>query len=169
MHRSPILTPRRLPRFVLQNVLKVVLIAFGLFWMTATQSGASAGEATRISATTDSGEHHWAIELAADDKTRQVGLMNRKSMPEMTGMLFDFHRDMMVMMWMKNTFIPLDMIFIDRNGTIIRIANNTVPHSTDIISSGQPVRYVLEINAGEAAKTGLKPGLSMHHPLFGGE
>ena len=81
-------------------------------------------------------------------------------------MLFDFDRTQKVMMWMKNTFLPLDMIFLRVDGTIAHIVENTTPRSLAIISSRFPVRFVLELNAGEVARTGMKPGQILKHVVF---
>ena len=91
------------------------------------------------------------------DEERAQGLMNRRYMPAERGMLFDFKEVQPAMMWMKNTYIPLDMVFIRKDGTIARIAENTEPHSTRTISSGEPVLGVLELNAGISEKEGIKP------------
>lgn len=114
------------------------------------------------------GSTTWAIELADDPDSRQTGLMNRRSMAKKTGMLFRFDRTEEIAMWMKNTFIPLDMVFMNEAGTITHIHYDAVPESLDIISSNGPVRYVLEINAGEAKAHSLKVGSSMQHPWFAG-
>ena len=82
------------------------------------------------------------------------------------GMLFDFGRIEPVAMWMQNTYLPLDMLFIRADGTIARIAANTEPLSTRTIPSGEPVLAVLELNAGTAAKLGIKPGDRVEHPVF---
>jgi hypothetical protein len=100
------------------------------------------------------------------DEERARGLMFRKELPEGRGMLFDFHPEQSVSMWMKNTLIPLDMIFIKADGRILRIAENTQVESEKIISSGGPVRGVLEVIAGTAKKLGIKPGDRVAHPLF---
>lgn len=102
--------------------------------------------------------HIFTVELANTDAQRQQGLMYRKSMAEDRGMLFDFTMDRDVMMWMKNTFIPLDMLFISKAGKITHIHPNAVPHSEDIISSNGPVRYVLELNGGAAKKLAISVG-----------
>ena len=101
-----------------------------------------------------------------DDAGRSRGLMFRRSMAPDHGMLFDFERDEPVTMWMKNTYLPLDMVFIRPDGTISRIAADTEPLSTTIIPSGSPVVAVLELNAGTAAKLGIKAGDRIEHPLF---
>jgi uncharacterized membrane protein (UPF0127 family) len=112
------------------------------------------------------GVHVFAVELAATDAERSKGLMYRKELPEGRGMLFDFQRDQDVSMWMQNTYISLDMIFIRGDGRILRIAENTEPMSTRIISSGGPVRAVLEVIAGTARKLGIAPGDRVAHPMF---
>ena len=82
-------------------------------------------------------------------------------------MLFDFYQEMPVSFWMKNTLIPLDMVFIAGDGTVKHIHANAVPLSTDAIPSEFPVRAVLEINGGSAALLGIKPGDKVKHPIFG--
>ncbi|MBP2151977.1 DUF192 domain-containing protein [Xanthobacter flavus] len=106
------------------------------------------------------------VEVARTNEQRTQGLMCRKSLPERGGMLFDFKVDQPVYMWMKNTLIPLDMVFIRADGSIARIAAMTTPLSTQTISSGEPVRAVLEIGGGEARRLGLKAGDRIAHPMF---
>lgn len=108
----------------------------------------------------------WKIELASDAKTREKGLMFVKAMPAKSGMLFRFETNSPIAMWMKNTFIPLDMVFLTPTGKISHIHRNAVPQALDIIRSNGPVKYVLELNAGEANSTGLQTGQIMHHPWF---
>ena len=121
---------------------------------------------TPLVAATAKGEFSYNIELAISGEQRTRGLMFRKQMPQDYGMLFDFDRTQKVMMWMKNTFLPLDMIFMRVDGTIAHIVENTTPHSLAIISSRFPVRFVLELNAGEVARTGMKPGQILKHAVF---
>ena len=117
---------------------------------------------------TKKGVHVFSVELAVTDEERQKGLMFRKSLPESYGMLFDFKRDQDVSMWMHNTYVSLDMIFIRDDGRIARIAENTEVLSERIIPSGVPVRAVLEVVAGTAKKLGIAPGDRVSHQLFGG-
>lgn len=108
----------------------------------------------------DTGEdaHLIRVEVARTPDERSRGLMFRQAMPADAGMLFDFGSERPVAMWMKNTFIPLDMLFATEDGKIVSIARDTVPLSTETISSGRPVRYVLELGAGRADALGLSRG-----------
>ena len=107
------------------------------------------------------------VELALNDAQRSRGLMYRKQLGAYEGMLFDFYQEMPVSFWMKNTLIPLDMIFIAADGTVKHVHANAVPLSTDAVPSRFPVRAVLEINGGSAALLGIKPGDKVRHPIFG--
>lgn len=107
------------------------------------------------------------VELARNDAQRELGLMYRTTLPAAAGMLFDFEQDQEVAMWMRNTRIPLDMLFIDHTGRIVNIAQRAVPYSEETISSDGPVRAVLEVNSGTAARLGLKPGDRVIHAMFG--
>jgi uncharacterized membrane protein (UPF0127 family) len=113
-----------------------------------------------------SGVHIFGVELAVTPDEQAKGLMFRRELPEKQGMLFDFHREQPTSFWMKNTFIPLDMIFIRADGRILRIAENTVPQSEALVPSGGPVRAVLEVIAGTAKKLGIAPGDRVTHPIF---
>lgn len=107
------------------------------------------------------------VELALNDAERSRGLMYREKLGPYDGMLFDFHQEAPVSFWMKNTLIPLDMLFIAGDGTIRHIYANAVPLSTDAIPSQFPVRAVLEINGGSARLLGIKPGDKVKHAIFG--
>jgi uncharacterized membrane protein (UPF0127 family) len=107
------------------------------------------------------------IELALNDAERSRGLMFRDKLGPYEGMLFDFFQDAPVSFWMKNTLIPLDMVFIAGDGTVKSVHANAVPRSTDAIPSQFPVRAVLEINGGSARLLGIKPGDKVKHAIFG--
>jgi len=130
---------------------------------------ALAAETTPLSIETQSGRHAFQVEMAVTPAERGRGLMYRQSMAPDAGMLFDFGVDDEASMWMQNTFIPLDMIFIRADGTVHRIAADTTPFSTEIISSRGPVRAVLELNAGKAREIGLRAGDTVRHDMFGNE
>lgn len=146
-----------------------------IFWiavlaalLVATAGACSPSEPSdRLDIVTADGTHRtFHIELASKPADRERGLMYRQSLAANAGMLFDFGGEQMVSMWMKNTFIPLDMLFITDGGTIVTIAADTVPQSLDTISSGRPVRAVLEIKGGEAARQGIAPGAQVLYGLF---
>ncbi len=115
---------------------------------------------------TASGEHPFKVEVADTDAERERGLMQRRSMPADHGMLFDFKMEEPLAMWMKNTYIPLDMVFVTRGGLVTNIAADAKPMSQEIIPSGGPVYAVIELNAGSARRIGLAPGDRVRHRLF---
>jgi len=117
---------------------------------------------------TKTGVHVFSVEMATTEQEKETGLMYRKELADGKGMLFDFSPEQEVSMWMKNTYISLDMIFIRADGRILRIAENTEPMSTRIIPSNGLCKGVLEVIAGTAQKYGIKPGDRVGHPLFNG-
>lgn len=110
--------------------------------------------------------HAFRIELADTGAERAQGLMQREELAPDAGMLFDFGEEQPVAMWMKNTLIPLDMLFIAASGEITAIARDTVPHSLTTIPSPGPVRAVLELNAGTTRRLGIAEGDRVDHPIF---
>ena len=116
---------------------------------------------------TETGEHSFDVEVMTTDGERAKGLMFRRSLPEKSGMLFLFGRPQGATMWMKNTLIPLDMVFIAEGGTVHRIEENTEPFSKALISSEGDIVAVLELNGGAAARIGLKPGDRVIYPGLG--
>ena len=110
--------------------------------------------------------HQFQVEVARNDAERAQGLMYRRSLAPDRGMLFDFGRLEPVSMWMQNTYVSLDMLFIRPDATVARIAENTEPLSTRTIASGEPVLSVLELVAGTAKRLGLNPGDRVQHPIF---
>jgi len=140
------------------------------FILWALTVSAWAGETTfewdRLSIQTGQESIEFSVEMAETPRQRAQGLMFRRQLAEGTGMLFNFKRSMVIRMWMKSTYIPLDMLFIDEGGTIFNIVHNTKPHSTEIISSGGKALAVLEIEGGEASRLGIKSGDRVKHSLF---
>lgn len=116
---------------------------------------------------TDSGPHSFTVELAATPQEKALGLMYRRSLPADAGMLFLYDRPQPLTMWMRNTLISLDMVFIGADMRVHRIETHTEPFSTDIISSDGEVKAVLELNAGTAAAIGLKVGDEVDSPQLG--
>lgn len=131
------------------------------------ESGVQAASFGTLEIATKSGVQMFSVEMATTEDEKQKGLMYRRELADGKGMLFDFSPEQQISMWMKNTYISLDMIFIRADGRILRIAENTEPESTAIISSGGLARGVLEVPAGTAKKYGIAPGDRVSHPLFG--
>ena len=115
------------------------------------------------------GEARFNVELADTPETRARGLMFRESLPTGAGMLFVYDSPQPVSFWMKNTLIPLDMIFAGADGIVRRIHENARPNDTTSISGGPGVKAVLEINGGLAGAIGIQPGSEMRHPAFGAD
>jgi uncharacterized protein len=151
-------------RFCLAGI--ALLFAFQVALLLAGQAPLAAADVQTLEIASKTGVHPFAVELAVTDDERARGLMFRKEVPEGHGMLFDFKRDQEVEMWMENTYVSLDMIFIGADGRILRIAENAQPLSRQIISSGAPVRGVLEVVAGTARKLGIAAGDRVAHPMF---
>jgi uncharacterized protein len=144
------------------SLIAALLAVLGFFGLAAT----SAQTLDKLEIVTSSGVHPFSVELARDEAEREKGLMYRRFMPADRGMLFDFKREEPVMFWMKNTYIPLDMIFISRAGKVTNIAANAEPLSERMIPSGGPCYGVLEVNAGVAASIGVKVGDTVRHSIF---
>ena len=134
--------------------------------VTVCVNPAEAASVQPLEIATKSGVRVFSVEMATTEEEKQTGLMYRKELPDGKGMLFDFSPEQQISMWMKNTYISLDMIFIRADGRILRIAENTEPLSTRIISSGGLAMAVLEVAAGTAQKYGIQPGDRVAHPLF---
>jgi uncharacterized protein len=117
---------------------------------------------------TKTGIRVFQVEFAQTEEQRRIGLMHRKELPDGEGMLFDFVRPQPVAMWMRNTYVSLDMIFIRADGTIANIARSTEPLSERSIYSEGYVKGVLEVVAGTADKYGIAPGDKVSHRIFGG-
>lgn len=140
----------------------VLVVAFAV---VSAPVGAASFQPLEI--VTKNGVQVFSVEMATTEEEKQTGLMYRKELADGKGMLFDFNPEQEVSMWMKNTYVSLDMIFIRADGRILRIAENTEPMSTKIISSRGPARAVLEVVAGTAQKYGIRVGDRVGHPLFG--
>jgi uncharacterized membrane protein (UPF0127 family) len=153
----------RVPRVCLVGwagaVLAVVLTA-------STADFIQAAELQTLEIASKTGVHAFQVEMAITPEEKEHGLMFRRELPEGQGMLFDFQFDQNVAFWMKNTYIPLDMLFIRADGRILRIAENTEPLSERNIPSGGPVRAVLEVIGGTAKKLGIAAGDRVGGSIF---
>jgi uncharacterized protein len=148
-------------------VAAVMAVCIVLAGSVLAGSAVRAASFSTLEIATKSGVQMFAVEMATSEDEKQKGLMYRRELADGKGMLFDFSPEQQISMWMKNTYISLDMIFIRADGRILRIAENTEPESTAIISSGGLARGVLEVPAGTAKKYGIAPGDRVSHPLFG--
>ena len=108
--------------------------------------------------TSDGTEHRFTVELALDHKQQAQGLMFRREMAADAGMLFVYKPSREAVMWMQNTFLPLDMLFIKSDGRIVKIVERTVPQSTKRIPAGEAITGVLELNGGTVSRLGIKEG-----------
>jgi uncharacterized protein len=143
--------------------------SLAIAWLVAVAwaGAAAAQQLESLTIATKAGDRHvFQVEVARTPDLRSQGLMYRKSMPGDRGMLFDFERVEPVSMWMKNTYISLDMIFVRGNGTISRIETGTEPFSESVISSGGKALAVIEMKAGSARRLGLKAGDKVSYPAF---
>ena len=138
-----------------------------LFAVFLLAGGAAASE--KLIIVSGPNRHVFQVEVADKPAERARGLMFRASLAPDAGMLFDFGDTEPVHMWMKNTYIPLDMLFIRADGSIARVAENTEPFSLAAVSSGEPVRFVLEVAGGTASRLGIKRGDAVRHPLIPAE
>jgi hypothetical protein len=122
---------------------------------------------TKVVIDTQKGPVAFNVEVAADGASQEKGLMYRTALASDAGMLFDFHQPNLVVFWMKNTPLSLDMLFIRADGTVSTIAADAVPYSEDRLPSSEPVLAVLEINGGRAMALGIQPGDKVHAAIFG--
>ena len=122
---------------------------------------------SKLVVATAAARHPFTVEMATTAAQRSQGLMNRPALAADRGMLFDFGTIAPVGMWMKNTLIPLDMLFIAADGRIVNIAENTKPLSLETVRSAGPVLAVLEVAGGTAKRLGIRPGDQVIHPMFG--
>jgi uncharacterized protein len=152
--------PNRFPSLVV--AILVLCLALSAAWAQLATFGKS-----ELTVDTASGKQHFGIEEAKTSQQMMQGLMYRRSMPADAGMLFEYDHPQPVSFWMKNTLIPLDMLFVDQRGRIINIHERAVPGSLEPIAAAAPARAVIELNGGTAARLGIKPGDRVIFPIFG--
>ena len=147
------------------RILALLFLAFFLAAPTLRAEGLERKDLTVWMANGQS--HRFVVEVAATPEQQERGLMFRQSMPEDDGMIFLNKIDKPSTFWMKNTLIPLDMLFVDRTGKIVHIKANAKPLSEEMIPSGGSVRAIVEINGGVAARLGIKAGDHVVFPSLG--
>ena len=150
-----------------KTVLSLALLcATPLALSLATPAAAAECTPERVEMRGDWGSARFRVEIADDPAERAQGLMNVEAMPRGEGMLFVYEYPQRTAFWMKNTLIPLDMIFLDKTGTVTRVHDSAVPGDLTAIEGGDEVFAVLEINGGLAERYGMGPGTVMRHPVF---
>ncbi len=133
----------------------------------AQQPAATTPQPTEaLSIETPTGTHRFRIEVAVTPDQKATGLMFRRELAADAGMLFTYETPQIITMWMRNTYIPLDMIFIDSLGRVVSVAERTIPETLTTIPSAAPAVGVLEVPAGTAARLGIGPGARVIHPFF---
>ncbi len=145
-----------------------ILAALAIFTLAAAGVSAVAGERNEVLVRTADGEtvQRFDVEVADTPEQRRRGLMDHTELPRGEGMLFDFKEPQRVTFWMKDTEIPLDMLFINAQGRIVKIHRDAEPFSRDGIPSGRPVLAVLEVRSGTAARLNIQEGDRVLHPIF---
>jgi uncharacterized protein len=146
--------------------LAVAVGATGLLPARAGAAEEPAFPVSPLTIETARGRYQFMVELAETPSTWRQGLQKRQHLAAYAGMLFNYHEPRVVSMWMKDTPISLDMLFIDTRGVVVQVTENTVPFSLASISSGGAVLAVLELNAGIAARLGIRPGDRVVHAIF---
>ena len=145
------------------------LLPLGAVWapLTSIAQNFTTFERSRLQIITRTGKYEFIVETAVTNRQHAQGLMFRQSLAKNAGMLFDYKVPTPISMWMKNTFIPLDMIFINNDGKVINIVERAIPFSENVISSAGKARGVLEVNGGTASRLGIMPGDKVLHRIFG--
>jgi uncharacterized membrane protein (UPF0127 family) len=143
----------------------IVLVA-ALVLVAVASAGRADGALSRLTIEGTSGRHAFMVEVARTVEERAQGLMYRRSLAPDRGMIFDFGAEADIAMWMRNTYIPLDMLFVRADGVIHRVQRDTVPFSEETISAGAPVRYVVELPAGTAKRLGIDRGDRVLHEII---
>ena len=142
----------------------VVIVSLFLMYNLCEVSASVKSELSII--TSNGSKHNFLVEVARTEEEKKIGLMFRKTLAKNAGMLFLYKREALRLMWMKNTFIPLDILFIDKKGVIKRVVKRTIPHSLATISSRQSVLAVLELRGGITSILEIKKGDRIEHPAF---
>lgn len=147
-------------------VLRLLGAPLALSAFVSTAEARMPVEALTIVPAAGGAGHAFEVEVAKTDQEKALGLMFRTHLADNAGMLFWYRGPQDITMWMRNTYIPLDMVFIREDGSIARIEENTEPMSERIIHSGARVNAVLELAGGAAARLGIKPGDRVRHRFF---
>ena len=146
----------------------MILRAVFAFFLT-TSFAFAACDLERVDLRSELGLARFSVEVADTPRERSLGLMHRETMPRSAGMLFVYDKPQPVSFWMRNTLIPLDMIFMDKRGVVQRVHENAVPLDETGIDGGDDIQFVLEINGGLAGRLGIVEGAELRHPAIGAD
>ncbi len=146
---------------------RIVAFILAFFISAGGAAALETFEKSELVIVTSRGAQTFRVEIAKSRKQQAQGLMYRRKMAADAGMIFPYPTPRLVSFWMKNTFIPLDMIFIAADGRIESIQERTVPKSLAPVQSGVAVLAVLELNGGTSTRLGIKPGDMVRHAIFG--
>lgn len=154
------------------NCLLMLVLAIALICSPIKKTGAQSVilgnfELSKLSILSKSVSHEFSIEIARTERQQRQGLMFRRSLARNAGMLFLYPVAKVLKMWMKNTYLPLDMLFIAADGRIVHIVQRAVPGSLETISSGEVAKAILEVNGGTISRLKIKRGDRVKHPAFG--
>ena len=145
----------------------ILRAVFALFLTTSFAFAAC--DLERVDLRSELGQARFSVEVADTPRERSLGLMHRETMPRSAGMLFVYEKPQPVSFWMRNTLIPLDMIFMDKRGVVQRVHENAVPLDETGIDGGDDIQFVLEINGGLAGRLGIVEGAELRHPAIGAD
>ena len=146
----------------------MILRAVFAFFLT-TSFAFAACDLERVDLRSELGQARFSVEVADTPRERSLGLMHRETMPRSAGMLFVYEKPQPVSFWMRNTLIPLDMIFMDEKGVVQRVHENALPLDETGIDGGDDIQFVLEINGGLAGRLGIVDGAELRHPAIGAD
>ncbi|MHA6298978.1 DUF192 domain-containing protein [Devosia sp. CAU 1758] len=144
-------------------LLRPAQLVLAALVLLASLTLAACSDESRLTIKSAGGDHDFAVEVVDTPETRAKGLMYVQELAADAGMLFDFQQERPVSFWMRNTYIPLDLLFIEADGTILNIHENARPHDTTSIPSAGPVQFVLEIPGGRSTELGIAAGDQVEH------
>jgi uncharacterized membrane protein (UPF0127 family) len=162
--RRPAERDLRPMRQAIRSFMPTLLVAAGFF--CSGQLAIADERLEPLQIITKAGARSFRVEVARSTEQLERGLMFRRELPKDQGMFFDFGWEHLILMWMKNTYIPLDMIFISKSGVIVSMVKDAAPMSENMLNSGGAARAVLEVNAGTADRLGIAIGDQVVYPLF---
>ena len=152
---------------LLSSAIGIAFLAGPAFAQTSKNDVVDFGEPKPLTIVTSEGSHEFLVDEAKTDAQQSRGMMFRETMGEDTGMIFEFAEPKIATIWMKNTSIPLDILFVRSNGKILKIEHSHKPYTLRSTSSEAVIAGVVELKGGESKRRGIRPGDTVKHPFFG--